>query len=246
MTRRCARCQFAADDLTGHAADAEHWLCVVCSRSLRVDETQTCQRCIGAVRVDLTTIVELYGLLPAELPHHANAQIPGGDALVMLTPGSAGDQAVYGRHHDVSCWCGHSHHVDELPSDPESVAATLASWEDDLRHVFGHPAAQTSTVSETAAYLNAQLHLAASTHPAFDELANDLRRLLLRLQLATATGDWPLRAPVRCFDCGQERLQREYGHAGLVDDWTCRSCQRQYTQESYWLALRAALESQAS
>lgn len=224
MTPRCARCDWAGDDPAAHVAASGHPLCVVCARSLRLDESQTCARCVGVVRSDLATIAETYVLLPAELVHHGDEPIPGGDALVQLAPGSP------------------SSDHDALASDPESVVTTLAAWEDDWRVTFGFAAAGPATVTDAVGFLSRQVGRAASSHPAFDEFARDVRRLVVRLQVTTATGDWPLRAPVRCFDCGEERLERPYGASGLADDWTCRCCGRRYRQEEYYLALRALLE----
>src|SRR4051812_28654244 len=87
----CNRCDFRAEkpeELGEHATDAQHWLCVICRVSLKEQETQTCDRCVKNVRTDLATVVVTYALLPAELVHHANAPIPGGDALVMLADGN--------------------------------------------------------------------------------------------------------------------------------------------------------------
>ena len=89
-----------------HAGAAGHPLCVVCSRSLTVEELQTCAACIARVRKQLVDTVDLYALLPAELGvlHGASLDgtprpsdgpaLPGGTPLVLLAGGSHGNASV--------------------------------------------------------------------------------------------------------------------------------------------------------
>jgi hypothetical protein len=106
----CRRCDWrpATDDdspgplsqLSEHAFEAEHWLCIVCGLSLERTELQTCTPCVALVRARLSEIENTYAILPGELgqtgstpldaPGRAIGETPllGGDALTMLGPGS--------------------------------------------------------------------------------------------------------------------------------------------------------------
>lgn len=83
------RCDYDGDELTEHAVEAGHPLCILCNRSLRPGEIQTCDRCvqrtrdalIGIRQIDLEPIIEASALHPGTLP--------GGDALVMVADGNA-------------------------------------------------------------------------------------------------------------------------------------------------------------
>ena len=108
-----------------------------------------------------------------------------------------------------------------------------------------------------AHYLRVRLSWAGSHHPAFDELAADLRRIVSRLRTVTAMEDRPVRG-VPCLSCGAT-LERHYadrrrgrgcvGHwdrcpypyrphgctdsGGLEDVWRCPRCRRTYPDEEY-------------
>lgn len=131
----------------------------------------------------------------------------------------------------------------EQPGDPESVAFELCRWEDDWRQVRGEPAAETvGTVASAAGYLERRMGWAADEHLAFDEFAEDVRRLLTRLRTATATDDHP-EAGAPCFEegCGGT-LVREWTEQGLSESWRCPRCRRVYEPAAYWLAVKAEME----
>jgi len=76
--RGCARCEWstvqdtraeARAALETHAADASHPLCTICRQSLSELMEGTCMGCVGRVRAKLAEVVEMFGLLPAELVH---------------------------------------------------------------------------------------------------------------------------------------------------------------------------------
>lgn len=245
---RCGRCDWSGEpeDLRWHAAESAHPLCTVCARSLRLDESGACQQCVARVHADLADIQHHYALLPPEAYQLRPAwsadrtsgsverPLPGGDALVLLSPGGAGsDQPSRAGNRD--------HAADEMPGDPPSVLAVLATWEDDLRHVLGDPPAGEASVAGAAEYLSRRAARAAREHPAFGELAHDLRRLLGRMRLVLSADERPVLAPADCFDCGA-RLRREWTRRGLADDWECRRCGRRYTGAEYLLACRAKAE----
>lgn len=248
---RCARCDYQADDLAGHAHDAGHPLCACCGRSLAHEERQTCERCLTKAREHLAAIVDCYALLPALIGVPANGAqwgvrasqsdeqpIPGGEAVVMLSNGSEGARAQ-----------GEAHNLDHYPNDPPSVAFELARWEDDWRSFRGDPAADgPASVVTAAGYLEIHTRWAAQHHPAFDEFLSDLRKLRGKLEAVTGTSTRPLRDPgeIACFDCGEKQLVREWTDQGFDDEWQCRACHRRYDQASYWLAMRAKLEEKGA
>lgn len=253
MTRHaCRRCDWtpepgagpAAEQLSEHAAESQHWLCVVCSTSLPADRPQTCTPCLAEVRRSLRRVVELYALLPATMLGGAYGEpgkprgdaaptgeppLPGGDVLVLLAGGSRGLAHVWDDE------------LDEQESDPQSVAFELGRWEDDWRLTRGEPAAEVAgTVLLAVAYLEPRIGWAADSHPAFDEFARDVKRLLSRLATATATDDRPV-AGAPCFECGTT-LVRRWSDRGLEDDFTCPRCRRVYEPAAYWLAVKAEME----
>jgi hypothetical protein len=246
--------------------DVNEWIeddgpmCGTCARRLGVGELATCRACVADARADLAAVLDAYGMLPALLnglgsnaPNpaavHGGSErpMPGGDVLVLLGPGSGADNQ---RRADAArrragrpgsdVWG-----LDDLPSDPSSVAYELGRWEDDWRRVRGEPAASGPAGVHTAAdYLRDRLAWAAGHHDAFPDFAEDLARLRRRLEVATGTIDRPERADVPCLDC-QGPLERWWTHAGLDDEWTCRGCRRGYDQRAYLLAVRATLEEVA-
>lgn len=246
--------------------------CIVCNRDLdQRDGPQTCIRCLGRVRSSLTGIVDAYALLPAELIEAggtsfepiptgpAESRILGGDALVLLAPGSEGAHWARGDWHDKPPV------NDNLPSDPQPPLAVLAGWEDDWRSILGLPAAGPATMATVTRFLHDHLGWAAQHHPAFDEFATDVYRLRVRLEQVTKTSHAPVRG-IGCPECG-ETLIRRYadpdpcpngcphdgpGHdqGGLRDGWQCpnRTCDRHdrgFTDAEYNFALWIAWENQA-
>jgi hypothetical protein len=246
MTADCRRCDWRPGEgvsLAEHAAESGHPLCLVCHRSLASDRPQTCLACLADIRRELGSIVDLYALLPGFMVGLAygepgkprsdggasDAALPGGDFLVLLAGGSRGMAHVWD---DESV---------EVAGDPKSVAFELGRWEDDWRLTRGEPAAEVEgTVSSAVAYLMPRMGWAADQHPAFDEFAADIRRLLSRLRTATATDDRP-ETGAPCFDC-HATLVRVWTKDGLSDDWRCPRCGATYDSARYFLAVRAEME----
>lgn len=252
--------------------------CGTCRQLLGRGEQATCRACVADVRAALRGIVDGYAVLPLLLDSlGSNAPkrnpggggggdrerpLPGGDPLVMLGPGSGGDNVrradtarlrvdpgavqLYGR--------------DDADGDPVSVSHELGRWEDDWRRLRGEPGAPGPAYVSTAVdYLTVNVSWAASRHPAFREFADDMRRLRWQLEAVTRTEDRPVRASAPCFeprptdddDGGEARvcggvLERHYLTTGLQDDWVCRRCKRVYDQAGYWLAVRSQLERAAA
>lgn len=256
----CLRCDFESDpaeeasprqQLLSHATDSQHPLCIVCARSLTRDETQCCEKDLTATRATLAAIVTL----TAELPHHLghlhgvsldgnrggsdDRPLPGGDVLVMLAGGGMGvsDTGATVKDGDVS-----------------SVTQVLCQWEDAIRHTRGDPAAmptKNGPLASAAGYLEVHMRWAATTHPAFDELHADLRKLHAQLLHVTGRSERKIAAEAECFDCGgdlvrlvSDRVTADGVRIGGYDDhWTCERCGKAYAWERYLLALRERLLS---
>jgi hypothetical protein len=230
--------------------------CVVCHHAeLADDQPQTCPRCVDRVRADLAAVVRLHGVLDAEITGRAGA------AATRPTRGSDPDTPLSA----LLCLLGPGSNArdrDAQPDDPPSVAWTLASWEDDWRHIHRHAAATgPATVTSAAAYLDANHTWAANWHPAFPEYAADLTGLLGHLRTATRTGTDGLKLEGWCFACGHT-LVRDYAPAqpcrhpgdhtdrcdqgGLRDHARCVGCGAHYTAARYTLALRGVIETEVA
>lgn len=93
MTYRCQRCDFKTevnDEADAHMRETGHKRCVVCTRSLRLDETLTCMKCVARTRADLADIEYAYAMLDdvLETAGFHQTDLPGGIALVLATDGS--------------------------------------------------------------------------------------------------------------------------------------------------------------
>lgn len=217
---------------TGEPCTAEH--CRLCVRTHLDDTTpQVCAGCVGLVRENLATIVELTDRLEDQACHtHADGRLNtgplGGDAMVMLAEG---------RYLPASRLT-----PEEQCNDPMPPLLVLATWEDDWRIELGHRGGPRATVWRCADYLGTHLTLMAQRHPAFDEFAADLARLRGRLEAVLHDGDREDHAEVSCFECSG-RLVRRVTDRGADDHWTCGRCRRRYTDPEYHLAVRARLEA---
>src|SRR5690606_14695520 len=132
----------------------------------------------------------------------------------------------------------------------DSVLGVLESWDRDWRHTLGLRLPDTpATVAGCANFLTGHLTTMAQRHPAFDEFATDMRRLLASVQRAVADGEHVERG-VPCLDCGTQLVRRarrpmrcdhDGPHRSTCDqgglgDWRCpsRQCQRtRYSEEDY-------------
>lgn len=246
--------------LADHATDSRHPLCVVCGQSLPLEVEQTCVPCIADARQRLAEIVTMYAELPGELGHATaspldatggplgdETPLPGGDALTMLSNGSEGrlwrgrDRTDRLAH---TPWRAVADEIvlnDNLPNDAPSVAFQLSQWEDAIREDRGDPVAmREATVSGAVGYLSPLMGWAGASHPAFDEFAEDVRRLHRKLQDVTGRSERPT-VGVPCFECGADLL-RQNGE----DHYRCPRCRREYDDASYWLAVKAKMEAEAS
>jgi hypothetical protein len=244
---KCARCDFRTpdqDDAAAHALEAGHPLCPVCHHSLTdTDPAFACEKCLTRARTDLAGIMLMYDELPRHLghpkvtvydqsPHGTDGPpLPGGDALVLLGPGSQGlsDDAETA-----------------IDGDPASVAFELDWWERDWREARGDaidpvPMTTRAVVQHAAAYLEVHGRWAANNHPGFDVFAADLKRLHSLLERATARADVHEVAEAECMSCGGELVRevrprkaddkpRRIGteDEGYQRGFTCQQCGRVY------------------
>lgn len=236
---RCNRCEFDGD-LSEHAAEAGHPLCIVCERrSLTEFDRQTCDECANRVRDDLTAIVDTYTDLHFALLGSAHRGV-NADTLALLGDGSTqgGGPDDHIRFHD-----------------PCSAAAALERLERDWREEFGHGGPDypplgsgkwqsrrpAHVFTEAARYLATWHTLAARTHPGFDDYAQEIGDLRFRLQLVAGRIDFPRRDPLPC-SCGGKLVQ-DYGEKGLEDARRCRECGTPYPPKDYAWRMRMVTDT---
>lgn len=220
--------------MTCRVEDCHRDHCVVCGNHLTPADTQTCIWCVGRVRRDLRTIVELYALLPAQMVEanlsnwntsdgrSSDTMVPGGDALVLA---SGGNTAANGDR-------------DVQPDDPEPILPLLATWEDSYRTIRHEAAAGYASMTTVAAYLDAKHLWAAQHHGAFTDYAEDLARVRARLEATLREG--PQRSPIPCLTCERRSLERAMPREDAKDlPWACAHCHRNYSEDEYWMAVRA-------
>lgn len=274
---RCLRCDWRSDpeepdgraQLAAHADDADHPVCGVCRRSLRVTEPVTCEPCLSESRSLLAGIETMWVELPRHLGQlrgvgfdetvRSTGERPllGGDALVLAGPGSVGSGARVLTSGEVKAGAvqgidGREHHQDNYATDAMSVTGVVTQWEDDWRHTWGEPAAvHFGSVQATRAafgYLEVHARDAANgstgrePHPDFDLYLEELRQLHGRLEQATGRGDRTLVAEARCLECSG-RLVRPVTDEGYLEVWECDRCRREYEHTEYLLVLGEHLRS---
>ena len=208
--------------------------CLVCTAPLSAAELRTCLTCLSEVRGGLLRLERLFAELPSLFANLGaasaldsvlarggdDATLPGGDVLVMLGPGS-------------------SSHAGS-PTDPPAVTFELWSWAGDWCEVRREDPAKVPTgVPALADWLSVRAGWAADHHPAFDEFASDVRRIVVRLEDVTGRSDRPEKGPP-CPYC-RASLLREWTDAGLSDDWVCTRCRRAFNPPQYRLAVMASL-----
>jgi hypothetical protein len=199
---------------------------------------QTCPTCVGLVRENLTEILRLTEELPEQASTGgsdgrlmAGAPIPGGEAMVLMAPGSLGAQAPDHEH--------------ESHADPVPPLLLLATWEDDIRQTLGHRAGPKATMWRCVDYLGTHLTMVAQRHEAFDEFAADLARCRARLEDVLSEGERDEKgAP--CMDCGTLLVRRCHPRHGLQDEWQCPRCRTSYTAAEYWNAVKRDYQDNAA
>lgn len=217
----CRRCDFRADDLTEHAFDSGHRLCICCQReSLNEWQPQTCAACIANVRADLADILSDIALLE---PRSVTAMTLLGDGTMQrLMRQDEIDSLTISPHplaRDDEGWPKPIR--DEWTSDPLPVLPALVSWEDYIREHYGAPkGAPGPTLAEVIDWLTMNLDSRleiAQTFPGFDEFAAEVRHHHSAVKHTAGLADDPLPAKAECFDCGGD-LVRTYAPPVVTED----------------------------
>lgn len=196
-----------------------------------------CPACIGAVRADLDAITRHYAALPTEAWHRGSpGGLHGGDAMVMLGPGSNDSQP---------------NAIDESNADPVPPLLVVEGWAQVWRDELGHREPDgPATVEQACIYLAGQLDAAASLANRDCDLptvAGEIHTLRTRLEDVLHDGIRDERgAP--CLDCGAMLVRRseppapakrhDRDQGGLRDRWDCPRCHRVYGYVEYHLAVR--------
>lgn len=266
---KCPRCDWRSqptddagpirDQITAHIDETDHPTCLVCHRILAHTDTRTCEACITHARQLLTDISAWYAELEDEIgqPHGANLgggrsteaypPLPGGDAQVLLGPGS---QGLDDDGHTVK------------DGDTTSVAFDLGFWETEWRRARhdqpGRPVRLRGVVRRATGYLEIHTRWAAQQHAGWLGYLTDLREVHGRLERATGRARAAAKANASCFDCGGTLTRRvdpdtgleETEKTGRVDPETgmqeerpvvtCGTCRRRYGAQEYLLALQEA------
>jgi len=190
-------------------------------------------------RSNLDALRQLTAHLPEEAHGGQHAYkihegIPGGDALVLLTPAAA-QRGRVGRT---------ARPEPELPNDPTPVLDVLVFWEEQWRDETDQPTALRPTLDRVADYLDRQLHQIAGTR-LFPHLAGDLARAVHQVENVLHDGIRPDTSRVPCWDCGA-RLVKVYSDQARHDHWTCPRCHEVYDQGRYERAKYDHLASQGA
>lgn len=214
--------------------------CTVCGRPLETID-RTCDECVSATRDKLRRVRDMYRALPdviaAAAGLHAvrydrggrgssgDVRVLGGEAAVLAGGGTASGVTSSARG-------DRSHAVDQLPSDPPSVLATLTAHEDTWRLEQQQPAATVTSVDAAVTYLLNHTAWAAQRSEVDTWLAylSDLRTLFGRLGNLTGGSNRPVKEPTPCAYCGGV-VQRRWTDGGLDDERTCTSCGESWPDE---------------
>lgn len=193
--------------------------CLICG--IEHVTQRTCPKCIGATRDDLGQIASLYGALLIHAVEGGNygrleaaRPIPGGEAMVMLSPGSH-----------------HGFHEYESPGDHMPTELLLATWEDDWRSLAGNPTTERASVQTAVGYLEEHLAIEAQRHDAFDAFADEMRRHRAHLEDVLHDGE-RIETGAPCTGCNRP-LERIYGAQARNDSWWCDRCKIALKPDEY-------------
>lgn len=229
------------------------------------EQTETLEQWLDRTRRtlarDLREVGQLTRWLRVEAWHrHSDRVLPGGDALVMLSP-TAASWAAYDREVNRAEAAYYADRaagfktrwpeIYDLDSDPAPPLLVLASWVDVVRKERGLPASTLrATVAREIDQLRAALTWMTTVGPSglphfdpIEELARDIAQLRRRLE--AVLHDTPDDHSVPCIRCtGDERgrLHPVWGESidGEADRWHCLSCGAWLSREDYRRALMAA------
>lgn len=220
--------------------------CLVCRRE---HADPTCPTCLGMARQNLRNVITLTAKLGAEATegkraHSVGTGVPGGDALVLLSPGASEDGARGQLAHRLATGLDVSHLHDELRGDPRPPVAVLLRWESRWRRAFSHPVGTADDLASLAAYLDRHMHEAAR-HVLFASFARELAATVRQLENVLHDGDRPETSRVPCLECGT-RLVKVYGHHEADDHHVCPRCGDTYDRGRFERAKHDHLASKGA
>lgn len=152
--------------------------------------------------------------------------VPGGDALVLLSPGATAHGTTGQLRHRVNSGLDTTHTQDELRGDPRPPFALLLRWETRWRDVLNRPTNLAPTMGRTVQWLDANLG-SINSNPTFLSFAHDLATCATQLEDVLHEGVRPELTRVPCIECGA-RLVKVYGQQAKDDHWRCPQCRERY------------------
>lgn len=211
---------------------------------------------VTKVARNLSEIERLVVDLAEQAIHDANdREIPGGDALAALA--HVASPEAWEHQHEAAEALGRdtSHVADEDDAD-EPPLQTLLFWSEQWRVEHGYVLDGRPTISSEANFIRWCLPWAWEHEAHFDDFAEDVRKVVGKLEAILAAGKRNLRG-VPCFDCGSDLVRQSFdpkvirrcdGHdgvciiphqicphdrGGLRDEWKCPGCHRSYSLADY-------------
>ena len=175
----------------------------------------TCARCVGRTRADLRRIRDLTPLMLTV------ALATGVDSEAANLSGPAADPEAW-VWRKVAARQGRAWHVSLIEDDDDlHPHLLLGRWDMMIREDYDHPSDQPVTISNAAAYLDAQLHrIAQDDAQDWPLLARELRRCRTHLETVMSDSRAPERgAPCRSCPAPAPRLRLVHGH--WCDDAEC-------------------------
>lgn len=189
--------------------------------------------CLGHLRVQLIELRELVAALPDQAQqgraaYHPHADVPGGDALVMLAPGNK----------------LRTSHPDEKKSDPRPPLTVLTWWVLFWQRQLGHGSMPQRTTPELTDYLLNSLS-GLALNPTLPVMARDIARLVRRTEDVLHDGVRPETSRVPCWECGT-RLEKVYASKLADDHWLCPRCGESYDRGRFDRAKHDHLASEGA
>ena len=199
--------------------------CIVCGIE-HVDQ-RTCPECVGQAREDVFEIRKLWRNLPRHALVGGNngkleaaREIPGGEAMVLLIPGSHGKGATAAKRRGDDA----SHLEDERDSETMLPELCLVNWEEDWRRMLGNPPDPDvpASLEDAATFLDEHLSWAAQEHDAFDEFAREVRQQRAHIEDVLHAGE-RTETGAPCLEHNKP-LVKVYGKTEADDRWVCPRC----------------------
>jgi len=220
-----------------------------CDTCERTHAEGTCAMCVGVVRSNLRQVARLMGRLSAEarwgaLAFKVGARVPGGDALVMASPGAD----IEGMHRQLARRLANdldvSHTYDELRGDVQPPGARLLTWEAQWRKTLGQPTHRPGSPAMARWWLDDRLQ-AMARHHTFPTFAKAVARLVRQMEDVLHEGERDQVSRVPCLDCGA-RLVKAYGNTVAEDHHVCPRCGQRYDAGRYQRAKHQHLASKGA